>query len=172
MTTTTDTPNAKLAYKDTPNAKPNAKLAYKVLDYIDAHPTEWDQQRWRTCFAGLTVKLAGGVSFYGPTKLAGGVTSGEWVADGPPELLNLHIEIAAAKVLGIDPWEVNDFDPDENEDEFLLFLACNDRADLERIVAKIFGPRPDAASPNGTGCRCECLGTSTPEHAPGGICLP
>jgi hypothetical protein len=106
--------------------KPNAALAYAVLDQIDAHPEQWDQATWdcgtSACFAGWAVRLSGGIS------------DASNVVDGPAELIGMHVEYAAYRVLGIgfDGIDAGEwlFDPD------------NGREDLARMVEEIFGPRP------------------------------
>ncbi|GAA2681883.1 hypothetical protein [Actinoplanes palleronii] len=106
---------------------PNATLAYRVLDQIDAHPETWNQSTWdcgtAACFAGWAVRLSGGIS-----------DDSEVVA-GPDELTGMTVENAAYKVLGI---TVAQADPVDG----WLFDAENDRQDLGRLVAEIFGPRP------------------------------
>jgi len=112
---------------------PNAELAYAVLDRIDADPESWDQTIWScnttACFAGHAVQLSGGILDY------------ELVVEGPGDLGGRSVEEAAYRVLGISAdasWlhDGNDW----------LFAQDNDREDLGRLVAEIFGPRPEAAS--------------------------
>lgn len=107
--------------------KPNAALAYRVLDQIDADPETWDQATWdcgtTACFAGWALRLAGG-------------HSENDVVYGPPALAGMTVEKAAYEVLGIS--ETSSGGPDD-----WLFDADNTREDLGRLVAEIFGPRPD-----------------------------
>ncbi len=35
------------------------ELMDRALDYIGAHPDEWDQENWRTCLAGHMARLSG-----------------------------------------------------------------------------------------------------------------
>jgi hypothetical protein len=124
---------------------PNAALAYAVLDQIDAHPEQWDQARWwrpdaecntAGCFAGWAVRLSGG------RMVRDGNLYNIFVRSGLGELNGLYVPVAAASLLGM-PME----DPQsEDEAENLpLFHESNTREDLGRLVAEIFGPRPDAA---------------------------
>lgn len=116
---------------------PNAELAYRVLDQIDAHPEAWDQTTWQcgtsACFAGWAVRLSGGVM-----ENVHGRTWDVIVADGLGELNGMDADEAAERLLGVRmPWR-------EPEDD--LFAQDNTREDLGRLVAEIFGPRPDGPS--------------------------
>jgi len=115
---------------------PNAALAYAVLDQIDAHPESWSQRTWwcetSGCFAGWACALSGDTPVlqdYG--YLAGGIS----VAD------------RASKHLGFEDWD----DLEQRHvhlnpsGERGLFSEFNTRADLGRMVAEIFGPRPAVA---------------------------
>lgn len=35
----------------------NAEGLQKTLEYIKDHPSEWDQMRWSTCFAGIALRV-------------------------------------------------------------------------------------------------------------------
>jgi hypothetical protein len=111
----------------------NAELAWRVLDQIDAHPETWNQATWdcgtSADFAGWAVRLSGGRS-----EERFPVTV---VVDGPPEIVGLEVGEAAMILLGSDCLTADDDD---------LFDAGNTRADLARLVAEIFGPRPGGAS--------------------------
>jgi hypothetical protein len=129
---------------------PNAELAYKVLDHIDAHPEQWDQKAWlkgtdcgtAACFAGWAVVLAGhDVTF-----------DTEPEADGSHYYATIDgsgsrtVSATAARDLGIEDAFVPcrncagcGYTSDASHD---LFDSDNDREDLGRIVAEIFGPRP------------------------------
>ncbi len=116
--------------------KPNAALAYAVLDHIDAHPEQWNQNEWwcRTggCFAGWTCVLSGDEPVHdGCTWQAGGRDVSERAAEllGFDDEEEMHDTAFAA--LG------------HPGDEFDLFNGGNDRADLGRIVEALFGPRPE-----------------------------
>lgn len=123
---------------------PNAELAYKVLDYIDAHPEQWDQDEWcgtAQCFAGWAVSLS----------------------IGNPEFAfnfgGLHISTHAARALGFESrrvmenfaakMQVDAGNVDEYGDPMYtydLFDAGNTRQQLGDMVAEIFGPRPGGPS--------------------------
>lgn len=116
----------------------NAKLAYRVLDHIDAHPEQWSQREWiyrpdaadcgtAGCFAGWACMLSGDQPMWNQGKQTERFAM-EIAVDGVCK----PIRDRAVELLGID----------EDEDD-LLFDACNTRGDLGRLVAEIFGPRPD-----------------------------
>jgi hypothetical protein len=111
---------------------PNAALAYRVLDHIDAHPEEWDQTDWQcgtsACFAGWAIRFSGGVM---DNDIDGTVVA------GPAELIGMVADSAALKVL-----RITDRQAGWNAGEW-LFSDSNTREDLGRLVAEIFGPRPD-----------------------------
>lgn len=114
--------------------KPNAELAYRVLDHIDGHPEEWDQVTWfcgtSACFAGHSLLLSG-------CQLERTGVNRALVASGPERLVGVEVEYAAYDVLGVDP--------DQGEHDDWLFDPDNDREKLGRLVAEIFGPRPEPA---------------------------
>lgn len=116
---------------------PNAELAYRVLDHIDANPSEWDQTNWQcgsaACFAGWAVRLSGGVM-----ENVDGKTWSVIVSDGLGDLNGLDVDIAADLLLGI---EMLYADPDVD-----LYLETNTREDLDRLVEHHFGPRPDGGA--------------------------
>ena len=121
---------------------PNTELAYRVLDQIDAHPENWNQNEWQcgtaACFAGWAIRLSGGTM--------SGSQYDVWVADGLPELRGEQASRAAESLLGL---PVGEYD---NCDDEHLFDPDNTREDLGRLVAEIFGPRPEpvpAAEPIG-----------------------
>lgn len=118
---------------------PNAELAYLVLDRIDANPSEWNQRDWAYkgtscgtsyCFAGWAVVLAGRELVWMDSD---GQSFADYAQDERKMLGKQWIGDAAREELGI-------------EDSRELFHGDNTREDLGRLVAEIFGPRPDAAS--------------------------
>lgn len=122
---------------------PNAALAYLVLDHIDAHPELWDQGRYIgagkcgtvACFAGWACLLSGEQPhFYYP-----GETS--WLAD---QRRPVSVATRAEELLGASRYSPTAADGDDYDED--LFGASNTREDLGRLVAEIFGPRPEAAS--------------------------
>ena len=129
---------------------PNAPLAYKILDHIDAHPEQWNQTTWfresecgtAGCFAGWAVVLTGHDIEFGSPDGRGRRYYAS--VDGDPDSL---ISEVAASELGIDGM----FEPCLCVDECrccesasdALFAATNSRADLDRLVPAIFGPRPN-----------------------------
>lgn len=138
---------------------PNAVLAYQVLDTIDANPDQWDQADWAAmskcgaayCFAGWAVVLSGRKLVWESRSRT--FAQAEFVLDDRYGVGQQWIGEAAREALGID-------------DSAALFSGGNTREDLGRLVAEIFGPRPDY----GTGCSCDWLGVGTPEHAPSALC--
>jgi hypothetical protein len=94
----------------------------KVLEYIKANPTEWDQTRWHTCFAGTTLRVLMGAELTDPDccNLCRGL-----VLDGDV-IPSFAIAEMALDMLDLGP-----------EWEHRLFNACNTLEDLERIVAEI-----------------------------------
>jgi len=129
---------------------PNAELAYAVLDHIDAHPEQWDQERWwrsadmapgtacgtAGCFAGWAVALSGG-------QIARGEhTADARVASGLAAWAGAYVPVAAAALLGLSMEDPHSEDEAENLE---LFDQDNTREDFGRLVAEIFGPRPTLA---------------------------
>lgn len=110
---------------------PNAALAYRVLDQIDADPKSWNQGTWdcgtAACFAGWAVRLSGGKSLDRDNDT--------YVVEGPDEIVGLPVDEAAVELLR-HTCELPGLRGD-------LFAGSNTRADLGRLVAEIFGPRPD-----------------------------
>jgi len=122
---------------------PNAELAYRALDHIDANPDQHDQRVWISkdscgtvaCLAGWVCLLAGDKPAYEPygedpeTELVTVLSVGTPAYD-------MGVPRRAADLLGI---------PYDSTSLFghRLFSADNTREDLGRIVAEIFGPRPD-----------------------------
>jgi hypothetical protein len=118
---------------------PNAELAYKVLDHIDTNPEQWNQTDWITkgdgedcgtagCFAGWACMLSGWKPYFVDQYrtrtglvMIGGRDS--MIAERAPDLL------------GISYTQADD-----------LFHEDNTREDLGRLVAEIFGPRPDVTA--------------------------
>lgn len=120
--------------------KPNAELAWRVIDHIDAHPELWQQGQWIAnaecgtvaCFAGWACLLSGEKPQAEGDLLGIMLRSGLPIPDKAEELLQAS-RFVTSRVDG------------ELEDED-LFHEYNTREDLGRLVAEIFGPRPDGAS--------------------------
>lgn len=120
--------------------KPNAELAYLILDYIDAHPEQHDQDVWiqekecgtAGCFAGWATLLSGDRPNTNHEDDAEAETV--WVAVAGVDT-SQYIPARAAELLGIS------FDEQATWGN-RLFNATNTREDLGRLVAEIFGPRP------------------------------
>jgi hypothetical protein len=94
----------------------------KVLEYIKANPTEWDQVRWSSCFAGTTLRVLMGAELAEPDCCG---YRHDLVLDGVV-ITPLHIATMALDMLDLtSEWETR------------LFNACNTLQDLERIVAEI-----------------------------------
>lgn len=115
---------------------PNAELAYAVLDHIDAHPEQWQQSTWMhktdcgtaACFAGWACFLSGEKP--GDDELLGiTLSTGVPIPDRAEQLLG-----ASRFVYSLVDGELEDED---------LFGEFNTREDLGRLVAEIFGPRPE-----------------------------
>lgn len=124
------------------DTKPNADLAYRVLDHIDAHPEQWEQDIYIgkaecgtvACFAGWTVLLSGEKPFFGQHDTG---TETSWLDhDGN----RVHVPARAEELLRASRWAREGYDDEED-----LFSGANNRADLGRLVGEIFGPRPQAA---------------------------
>ncbi|GIE35940.1 hypothetical protein Ait01nite_089850 [Actinoplanes italicus] len=124
--------------------QPNAELAYNVLDYIRKHPEQHDQGTYVSrldtsnqpgplcgtvaCFAGWTCLLSGDVLEFSESE--GLVIHG---FDG-------DVHDRAEQLLGLEA---------DGDQSFELFLATQNREDLPRVVAEIFGPRPEFVSRHG-----------------------
>lgn len=87
----------------------NVALLRQTMDYIEAHPEEWDQRVWScgttACFAGWAVKLSGIDIDAAVCDMGGGVTA--------------SVGIVAQELLGI---------TDKAADA--LFSGCNRMGDL------------------------------------------
>jgi hypothetical protein len=113
---------------------PNAELAYKVLDQIDAHPEQWDQGVYLRagycgtvgCFAGWACLLSGEKPKASVDFDTIHLADGTRVPDRAEELLRTSRYLDAG-----------------TDDERDLFSEYNTREDLGRLVAEIFGPRPE-----------------------------
>jgi hypothetical protein len=128
---------------------PNAALAYQILDHIDGHPEQWNQGRWIGkaecstvgCFAGWAAILSGAepvldAGYEGPD---GYLFTAEARFGGERWI----VSDLAEKLLSASRWVEAE---DGSSDDLDLFHEYNTREDLGRLVAEIFGPRPDAAS--------------------------
>ena len=122
------------------------KLAYDTLDYIKAHPEDWNQETWRCstgmCYAGWLATLAGGTWLYPDpdndedygegslVPLAGEdpdpVTAA--VYDDSP---NVHVSSRAGLLLGL-----------SRTDALRLFDGDNKLEDIEALLSLFFGVRP------------------------------
>jgi hypothetical protein len=119
---------------------PNAELAYRALDHIDAFPEQHEQGVWIAnnacgtvaCLAGRVCLLSGDQpddDIYENDRTAGVLPAG---ADESTD-----VSERAAELLGLPG-----YDP-ESAYGHPLFNARNTRDDLGRLVAEIFGPRPE-----------------------------
>lgn len=145
--------------------KPNAELAYRVLDIARAHGEHFNMGDWgdspdgspinlddltrpdcgtTACLAGWTVALAG----YRIDSHATAYDVHGNVVGGVAEM--------AGDMLGLSEDEADD-----------LFYESTEG--VGRKVAELFGPRP--ITDLGTGCRCDYLGTGTPQHSPSPLCI-
>lgn len=91
----------------------NAALAYKTLDHIKAHPEEWDQTMWH---CKTTHCFGGLVEIF--------VTGEDMDRESTWDV--------AAEALGITVVEAA-----------MLFDSENTLMDLEKIIKRIFGSRPE-----------------------------
>jgi hypothetical protein len=100
---------------------PDLSLLRKILGHIDAHPEEWDQERYgysnvcgsAHCVAGHAVVMTGGVF-----NRIGGVTGG---LGGSCDAYTY-----AERVLGL-----------TNEESFALFFEYNTRSMVQKIAERI-----------------------------------
>lgn len=122
--------------------KPNAELAYRVLDHIDAHPEQWYQPQWVTrpdgADCGTAACFAGWASL-----LSGDEPAWEFAGDEATETILVKAGGGEPRMVGVRAAELLGITPD---DKFDLFHEHNTREDLGRLVAEIFGPRPERAS--------------------------
>jgi hypothetical protein len=123
--------------------KPNAELAYRVLDHIDADPNSWKQDVWISkhgcgtvaCFAGWACLLSGDQPAADPDS-----------DDDETERVHIawqsgyeEVPERASSLLGI---PLADWRTSEGH----VFDEDNSREDLSRLVAEVFGPRPDGGA--------------------------
>lgn len=75
----------------------NTEGLQKTLEYIQEHPSEWDQMRWSSCFAGIALRVLkdAELSESGCCKLCRDLTM-----DGRV-LAPYQIQIAAEAALGL-----------------------------------------------------------------------
>lgn len=107
---------------------PNVDLLRRTLAYIEEHPGEHDQTRWRcgtrACFAGTAAMLDGGI-------WARGVPCMSARSDDPPDHVVahvIHVAHRARRILGLTEDQARD-----------LFCGANDLDDLRDVVAELTG---------------------------------
>lgn len=123
---------------------PNTKLLKRTLNYIEAHPDEWDQKHWASwtqcgtayCFAGWTVALAhpGASPDFSEGASPDGETTGYVVVDGE----SVDIEEFATELLDL-----------SGEQADALFCATNSLDELRRQVAELTAAEPPLDAPAG-----------------------
>lgn len=82
----------------------NIPLLRKVMEHIEAHPDEWDQEAWaaRTpcgttyCFAGIAVVMSGHDLMWTP-----GYMKSHWVEQDVSTTRGEHIQEVAMRELGL-----------------------------------------------------------------------
>lgn len=122
-----------------------ADLAWAVIDEIIINPDEWNQAEWRSCFAGIAIRLTGGVMEDDLVRDpdTGGFTPPNVYAD---QLLGLELR---HHTLYRDMTECDCFDCDPATG--FPNVPCLRRpitiGDLEEKVTHLFGPRPASAGP-------------------------
>lgn len=102
---------------------PNTELLNKTLDYIEAHPDEWKQDRWATktdcgtsyCFAGWALTLA----------------SVPVIFDDDEPVVSTDTLNGALTKLGADIWETDGYETVRNAAEALLGIEDMLLLDLE-----------------------------------------
>jgi hypothetical protein len=109
---------------------PDLPLLKKAVEYVDAHPEEWDQEEWYAedhcgtvaCLAGRTCLLAGDTPSDLEPGLNGRLQTAFIVRDGGGVQ---DISERARELLGL------------THDECRMFSATNDRADLQEWAIRI-----------------------------------
>lgn len=125
----------------------HVRAAYEVLDHIDAHPDDWNQDVYWCetggCLAGWRVVLSGekpDSGPYGSWRLASGeripMRAAQLFGFPDEQALDDYTDLCRDRA-GIDKYAV------EDAAEY-IFDGTNTRGDLGELVALIFGPRPDA----------------------------
>lgn len=100
----------------------NAEGLQKTLEYIKEHPNEWDQIRWTTCFAGISLRVLKGAQLSESDCCN---TCRDVVIDGKP-LAPHAIQEAAAAALDL-----------TNRQRVALFHQTNDLAALTAFVEEL-----------------------------------
>lgn len=132
-----------------------AERGWALLDRIDADPDAWDQRSWQVragchtaaCAAGTLCAMAGDKPDFGPPLISRmrEISGFVWVGDRTGSVLEF-VPDRAAHLLGFDSREaMDDSAAAKGNDLDLcwdLFDESNTRADLERIITALFGPRP------------------------------
>lgn len=99
----------------------NATALRTVLEHIAAHPGEWRQDEWTSCFAGQTLRVLAGAKT--PDAPCGCCVDICGLAIDGRTLYGFNIGIQAAELLGLTPDQAQ-----------RLFAASNN---LERLAALV-----------------------------------
>jgi hypothetical protein len=100
----------------------NTEGLQKTLEFIKDNPTEWDQQRWHMCFAGVALRVVKGATLTDPDCC---IVCGTLRIDGRP----------------VQSWTIADMAQEALElthtEAFRLFRGNNDLEKLEALVAQL-----------------------------------
>jgi hypothetical protein len=106
---------------------PNLDLLDRVMDHIDRHPEEWNQENWfcgtAACFAGHAVLMDGWEVVH---------EDGGMIEKGGEQS---PVELVAQRLLDLTDDQMN-----------RLFIGCNTLDDLHSMVKQIHGAPDEALS--------------------------
>jgi hypothetical protein len=129
---------------------PNTELLNRTLNYIEAHPKEWDQDAWARrdqcgtayCFAGTTVMLSGlPLDWHDSYQQDYDETASLIAENAPAPYAGENISTVARDLLELGPEQADN-----------LFDPRNTLNDLRRLVAEFTAGEPplDAEPPAGS----------------------
>lgn len=120
--------------------KKNIALLTDTMDYIEAHPDEWDQHNYRSCFAAHAAQLSGARFII--TDLTDYTDGDFWRVVSPVTDTTMPVWEFATSMLGLTPGESTALFAGDNDIEMLrtivdawMSIASHDMPALEIAAA-------------------------------------